>query len=279
MVLAVPSVTMAAWYNPLSWFKKAPASVTAPIEDTIQPVIDPVPVDDPTPLPGPKPIITNTITVTDPKLQSQINTLIQQNTALQAQVASLTTQYNGLVKENSTLVGRLSDVNAALIAAKSATTASLAEGVKQIAQNTTPPVATEPNIYVSPGVSNFHSSTQGETFTNSFLITNNSDVPLYIRGLSYNLAGENLQTNGSQMLISATGIQSTSDVLGYNTYLNKSFSPSIMLEGGNAKTITFTWTPKSGYATSYFQVNLTGIDINPTAISNLPIVSRANSGN
>lgn len=96
----VPSVVSAAWYNPFSWFQKAPVSVVVPVETTSTvPVESPVP----TPLPAPKPIITNTITVTDPKLQSQINVLEQQNVTLQTQLSSLTAQYNSLITQNTAL--------------------------------------------------------------------------------------------------------------------------------------------------------------------------------
>lgn len=95
----VPSVTFASWYNPFSWFKKPETTIIAPAETIPTSVATTTPAI----LSTPKPIITNTITVTDPKLQSQINTLEQQNATLQSQLISLTAQYNSLVSQNTSL--------------------------------------------------------------------------------------------------------------------------------------------------------------------------------
>lgn len=115
LMVLVPSVTFAAWYNPLSWFRKAPVSVTMPVEMPIEATAQ---IIAPVALPVSKPVITNTITVTDPKLQSQINELAKSNTDLQIQLASLTTKYNVLVasntnllKENASLNSQISDLN------------------------------------------------------------------------------------------------------------------------------------------------------------------------
>lgn len=95
-IIALPSITFAAWYNPFTWFQKTPVSVSVPevIPTNAAPVA----------LPIPKPVITNTITVEDPKLQSQINELAQNNTDLQIKLSALTSEYNVLVSQNASLV-------------------------------------------------------------------------------------------------------------------------------------------------------------------------------
>lgn len=98
-ILILPSVTFAAWYNPFSWFAKTPATVIVPTESPIQSATSTLVA-----LPVPKPVITNTITVEDPKLQSQINELAQSNTDLQVKLSTLTGQYNALVLQNASLV-------------------------------------------------------------------------------------------------------------------------------------------------------------------------------
>lgn len=98
-LIIIPSVTFAAWYEPWTWFQKSEPTVVVPVTETAEIPV----VTAPAILPTPKPIITNTITVTDPKLQSQINTLEQQNATLQAQLTSLTAQYNSLVSQNTSL--------------------------------------------------------------------------------------------------------------------------------------------------------------------------------
>ena len=92
--IITPSIAFAAWYNPLTWFKKTPVSIQVPAEITDGVSIQPS---------SSKPVITNTITVENPKLQSQINELIQQNNSLQNQLSILTAKYDAVVKENQSL--------------------------------------------------------------------------------------------------------------------------------------------------------------------------------
>lgn len=138
-ILIVPSITMAAWYNPVSWFKKAPVSVVVPVE---QPKAATV-INTPVKLPEPKPVFSNNITVENPKLQAQINTLIQSNTDLQIQLASLTTKYNVLVansndlsKENALLKLQVNQANTT-----SNSTEQIQSKLDEIAQNTKPIVS------------------------------------------------------------------------------------------------------------------------------------------
>lgn len=128
----IPSVTFASWYNPLSWFRKAPVSVVVPVVQPIQATAD---IVAPVALPVSKPVITNTITVEDPKLQSQINDLAKSDTDLQVQLASLTAKYNILVAQNtslSTQVASLTSENTSLKAQATAVT----QAVPQVPQKT-----------------------------------------------------------------------------------------------------------------------------------------------
>jgi len=95
----IPSVTFAAWYNPFSWFKKPQTSISSPTE----PVVENIQVPS-------KPVITNTITVENPKLQAQINALIQSNTDLQVQLSAITAKYNTLVSQNIALSAQVKEL-------------------------------------------------------------------------------------------------------------------------------------------------------------------------
>lgn len=95
----IPSVTFASWYNPFSWFKKSNTSIPSPTE----PIVEHIQVPS-------KPVITNTITVENPKLQSQINALIQSNTDLQVQLSAMTAKYNTLVSQNIALTAQIKEL-------------------------------------------------------------------------------------------------------------------------------------------------------------------------
>ena len=78
-LLIIPSVTQAAWWNPLTWGHKdssSNVSEPAPQSEVAQPVVKTET--------EPK-VVTKTITVQDPKLQTQIDSLLQQ-------IASLTSE-------------------------------------------------------------------------------------------------------------------------------------------------------------------------------------------
>lgn len=92
-VFIIPSFVSAAWWNPLSWSKNKNAEVVEPVktksraatepsEKSTKPAIVEKIVE--------KPIIqTQTITVQDPALQAQVNSLIAENTSLKAEVEKL----------------------------------------------------------------------------------------------------------------------------------------------------------------------------------------------
>jgi septal ring factor EnvC (AmiA/AmiB activator) len=103
MLISIPSITLAAWWNPLTWFNKTPEPVVTqtilpePNYETPEPTIETDPA-----VVAPQ-VVTKTITVQDPKLQQQIDALLQENSQLQIQVANLK-------KANTTLSGELANL-------------------------------------------------------------------------------------------------------------------------------------------------------------------------
>lgn len=175
-VIVIPSVTFAAWYNPFSWFAKTPTTVIVPIQSPIQ-----VATSTPEALPVPKPVITNTITVEDPKLQSQINTLIQQNSTLQTQLASLTMQYNIIVADNVSLKTQISKQNTQI------TTLQTPVPVVNPAQTASVRIG---NPTVIGGVSPESSY--------PIYINNQSDQPIFITSMTYQFDLFNINSNVGQ---------------------------------------------------------------------------------
>lgn len=120
IIFLAPSIALASWWNPFSWFsKKNEPSIelkkidnlekivsdevvnTAPIEkESITPTIIEKIIERPV-------IKTQTITVQDPKLQAQINELLESNLQLQTKYSSLLTQYNSLIDINTSLRNQL----------------------------------------------------------------------------------------------------------------------------------------------------------------------------
>lgn len=101
-----PLISFASWWNPLSWFEKTvvpPASIDIPTvsESNVEIKVEPK-------------IVTKTITVSDPKLQEQINLLIKSNSDLQDKYIALTTKYNYLIGENKTLRDQLNFSNTSI---------------------------------------------------------------------------------------------------------------------------------------------------------------------
>jgi predicted RNase H-like nuclease (RuvC/YqgF family) len=106
-IFLIPSIAMASWWNPISWFskEKQETQVTLPIEEPVatktdteqrrnedkKEVIEKV-VE--------KPVV-KTITVQDPALQKQINSLIEE-------ISSLKSKINDLSEENENLKDEIS---------------------------------------------------------------------------------------------------------------------------------------------------------------------------
>lgn len=170
-IILIPTVVSAAWYNPFSWFKKTPTVIETTIQTTPE-----APVKTPEAIPAPKPIITNTITVADPKLQAQINTLLKQNADLQTQLVDLTGKYNALVATNA-------DLNAQITSLKEAKTSSVAEQTPKdqyVNVLTRDPIQQPGNIMSWP-----------------LTITNQSDSDVTITAIQYELTGNADKTNVS----------------------------------------------------------------------------------
>jgi len=205
-ILVIPAVTFASWYNPLSWFKKASISVPASVETPAE-----VPVTAPQPIPSPKPIITNTITVENPKLQAQINTLIQQNTDLQSQLVGLTAKYNNLVATNASLSAQvkiLADENTALKAPKE-TTQPADQNVNVVTRD---PIQEPGNIFAFP-----------------LTITNQSDDSVILTAIQYEFSGNVVKTSVSTAGDMSNSIDGTSA-----TY---QLTNSLTIQGNQATTI------------------------------------------
>ena len=93
LVLAVPQVTSAAWWNPLSWFAPKSEEVEtieteqAKDESLVNDLSEPVIQNDVV-----EKVVEKVITVDNPELQKQINALIAENASLKRQIVSLTEQ-------------------------------------------------------------------------------------------------------------------------------------------------------------------------------------------
>lgn len=115
-ILLFPQVSSAAWWNPFSWFE---SDTLIQVEqqkdistDTEIPTNSDVSNTEPT---VQEKVIERTITVDNPELQKQINSLLQENATLKAQVSSLTSSLNmckaNSVSQSSTSGSGYSDFN------------------------------------------------------------------------------------------------------------------------------------------------------------------------
>lgn len=100
-IFIVPQITFAAWWNPVSWFKKnidetskvettimeTPTNTVTPTSATTQESVAPKVIHDTKIIE--KPVI-QTITVQDPVLQKQINDLLADNAILKSKIEELT---------------------------------------------------------------------------------------------------------------------------------------------------------------------------------------------
>lgn len=277
VILAIPSVTLAAWYNPLTWFKKTnPVVVSSPaVQENTQ-----IQVPNPEELPAPKPVITNTITVEDPKLQSQINSLIKSNSDLQTELATVTVQYNSLVKQNASL-------SAQLASAQSQSSSQIATGITQIAQNTSP--STSSSISVSQGQSYFNGNAKNnisnDIFTNNFVIKNNSSSQISVSSVTYQLSTNGLMLGDTiyqqKMAVGDENASSLADTLEgspTNVY-TKDFYPNLTVPANSSITLEFDYSPSGTtqppVPNPWLQVTIQNIQTTPSTTNNLPIINRA----
>lgn len=97
LLIVIPSVSLASWWNPFSWGDKkeispieTPAEYSPTLESTVLSTETPEPITETKILEKviEKPVI-QTITVQDPTLQAKINALVAENTVLKAEIARL----------------------------------------------------------------------------------------------------------------------------------------------------------------------------------------------
>ncbi|OHB14696.1 MAG: hypothetical protein A2431_00615 [Candidatus Zambryskibacteria bacterium RIFOXYC1_FULL_39_10] len=119
----IPQVVFASWWNPFSWIKSK-ETYTAPKTQDIETKISELEskldkvtennnlnikenikkeIEVPT-------VITKTIQVDNPELQTKINALLKENIDLQTKVGSLSSSYNNLVQQLNTCKANLADV-------------------------------------------------------------------------------------------------------------------------------------------------------------------------
>lgn len=106
--LIIPSITFASWWNPLSWSKNPKQNIDVVEPNSVQSIDESVSIPEikPKEVIKPKVVekivekpIVKTITVQDPALQAQINSLITENTSLKAEVDKLMKANNSLNNE------------------------------------------------------------------------------------------------------------------------------------------------------------------------------------
>ncbi len=107
LILIVPQIAMAAWWNPTSWLKQKSSNIEKAIDET-KPTQQEVSETAGVQKPVQEKIVERVITVSDPKLQLQINDLIKENAELKAK---LNTQ--------SSIVSQLNQCRADLVDSKS----------------------------------------------------------------------------------------------------------------------------------------------------------------
>ena len=95
-----PSVTLASWWNPFSWFAKSENNAQNIETSAPGPIVPEVAPDAKI---KEKPII-QTVTVQDPALQKQTNDLIDENARLKIKIADLTAQLNNEKRAQSIVV-------------------------------------------------------------------------------------------------------------------------------------------------------------------------------
>lgn len=81
LILIVPQIATAAWWSPASWFKQKPVDTEEIKVDTKNSKPDIAVISD-MQTPVKEKIVEKVITVSDPKLQAQINDLVRENTEL-----------------------------------------------------------------------------------------------------------------------------------------------------------------------------------------------------
>lgn len=118
LMIIIPSITLASWWNPISWFKSNASTINPKIEGIVIPEKDPLSISDNKPLEN-EPVIETktekvrenvkeksvknpiiqTITAQDPLLQEKIKQLELENQQLKLQIEKLNNKINSLGRQ------------------------------------------------------------------------------------------------------------------------------------------------------------------------------------
>lgn len=116
LAVIIPSVSLAAWWNPFSWGDKEESVYIEPYVGFTEPEVEEETIPDPIVIE--KPVLrTETITVSDPEQQAQIDALIAENNALHEEVYNL--EVNNIVLTTSLQACEDKPVSVATIPVKS----------------------------------------------------------------------------------------------------------------------------------------------------------------